>query len=236
VIDEVTLPFAPFTEDAVALSATVPLLIGWCDNELRLTKAGSEDISGMTGERAKNKLATLLRVSVGEVEHLFDVYKRSRPSDSAGDLYLQIAGDFRYRRNCILAAEKQIRHGGASVFTYALSWKSPVRNGILRTPHSLCVAFAFGNLDVAGEIAGVGPVQSTLQDQMSGAWVEFARSGTPRIDGVHCWPRYSMKRRETMVFDRHSDVASDPFSLERQALEPFPRYRPGPTEGEHFKF
>jgi len=48
-----------------------------------------------------------------------------------------------------------------------------VLDGLLRTPHTLCIAFAFANVDVPGGIVGAGADRYSLQEEMVGAWLAF---------------------------------------------------------------
>jgi para-nitrobenzyl esterase len=45
---------------------------------------------------------------------------------------------------------------------------------------------------------------------MSGAWVQFARTGNPGHSGLPRWPAYTAERRATMVFDNRCEVRSNP--------------------------
>ena len=233
VVDGEVVVSQPFSGRATELSAHIPLIIGWCDNELRLNLALSPHVADMTEDGARKKVASSLGGSEEQIKDLFAVYKKTRPSYSAGELYLQITGDFRYRRSLINAAERQAINGVAPVFMYALDWKSPVCNGRLGTPHTLCLAFVFGNDESSVPIAGRGADQESLRAQMSSAWVEFARSGRPRGGGLSEWLPFSKTNYSTFLFNQVPKLVKDPFSIERVALEGFGEYKPGPVEGAH---
>lgn len=234
VVDGDVLVSQPFDCRAVELSAHVPLIIGWCDNELRLNSALSHHVVGMTEGSAREALARLLNGSDQQIKDAFAVYKGTRPGYTPGELYLQIAGDFRYRRSLIRAAERQSAIGAAPVFMYALNWKSPICNARLGAPHTLCIAFVFGNREASVAIAGQGPAQESLTSQMSNAWVEFATSGRPRVADAPEWQPFSTTSRITILFDEIPQLVGDPFSIERLSLETFDEYKPGPVEGAHF--
>ena len=46
-----------------------------------------------------------------------------------------------------------------------------------------------------------------MQDKVSQAWVNFARTGNPSQAGL-AWKPYTLAGRETMVFDTVSEVRS----------------------------
>jgi para-nitrobenzyl esterase len=54
---------------------------------------------------------------------------------------------------------------------------------------------------------------------MSEAWLAFARRGDPGHDGIPDWPAYDTDDRATMVFDRQTELAFDPFPAERVAWD-----------------
>jgi para-nitrobenzyl esterase len=218
------LPCQPFDAAAVRLSAGVPLMTGWCENEQRLNFASMPHIYCLSEAQAVANTASVVGVSAERASALMAVYRNGRPHDSPGDIYAQICGDHRYRRTVTRAAELQLLHGGGPVYMYMLRWKTPVQGGLLRTPHTLCIAFAFGNVDIATGITGTGPDRYHLQQEMSSAWLAFARCGNPNHDELPAWPRYSAQQRQTMVFDRATGVVNDPLREEGLALETCPRY------------
>ena len=231
VVDGRALLWQPFDAAAVQLSAKVPLLTGWCENEQRLTLAPTPGVYQQSEQQARASTAHVLGVAEDEAAKLIEVYRSGRPQDTAGDIYAQIFGDHRYRRSVTRAAELQVTHGGAPVYMYLLRWKTPVLDGLLRTPHTLCIAFAFANVDLATGITGTGADRYVLQEQMSQAWIAFARTGKPNHNGLPTWPAYSIKERPTMVFDRQTQLVNDPLREERLAFESYPRYIPAVGEG-----
>jgi para-nitrobenzyl esterase len=56
-----------------------------------------------------------------------------------------------------------------------------------------------------------------LAEQMSEAWLAFARPGDPATGALPDWPAYDPERRATMVFDVESRLAEDPYPAMRRA-------------------
>lgn len=231
VVDGRVLPCQPFDAVAVRLSADIPLMTGWCENEQRLAFAPTPGIYAMSAQEALAGTARMLGVGEADAAKLMDVYRGGRPQDTPGDLYAQIFGDHRYRRSVTRAAECQATQGRAPVYMYLLQWKSPVLDGLLRSSHTLCLPFAFANVELATGITGAGADRQVLQEQMATAWVAFARSGHPGHASLPDWPPYGLAHRATMVFDLPSRLVDDPLSNERSAFEPYPRYLPARGEG-----
>ena len=57
--------------------------------------------------------------------------------------------------------------------------------------------------------------------------VAFARSGNPNTRQIPDWKKYSLARRETMVFDVPSHLENDPRGAERRLFAKVPYVQPG---------
>jgi para-nitrobenzyl esterase len=90
---------------------------------------------------------------------------------------------------------------------------------------------AFGgdpkNVMIFGESGGGAKCATLMADQMSEAWIAFARAGNPRSGNLPPWPSYQMPRRAAMVFDTVSKVVNDPRGDERRMFEKVPYVQPG---------
>ena len=78
--------------------------------------------------------------------------------------------------------------GGAPVYAYMFTYGNSY--------HTAEIPYVFNNLgtDAAAE-------QQTLADQMSMAWINFARSGVPGADGLPEWEPYTREGGATMILD-----------------------------------
>jgi para-nitrobenzyl esterase len=83
--------------------------------------------------------------------------------------------------------------------------------------HGVELPFVFENTDKAPQMIGSGPELAAIADQMSAAWVAFARSGNPSLPG-RPWPAFDARTRSTMIFNVESKVLNDPYGEERRAL------------------
>ena len=118
-----------------------------------------------------------------------------------------------------MQAERKAAQGGAPVYKYYFTWRSPVREGKLKSYHCLDIPFAFNNVDVSASMTGGGQDRYALADRISGAFAEFARSGNPNHDGIPRWPAFDTSERATMVFDNDTRIETDPHGAERRAVE-----------------
>lgn len=231
VVDGLHLPYQPFAAPSLPLSSHVPLLMGWCETEQRAAFSLTPQVLNQTRSSALAAIARYLDVPHSLAATVMSTYAAGRPNDSPGDLMAIIFGDYRYRRTITTAAERRTASGVAPTYLYLIKWRSPVMNGVLRSPHMMCLPFVFRNVDYAGEFVGTQPDAYRLQEEMSRAWVKFARTGDPGDTGLGPWPPYNLADRPTMVFDRESGLENDPSSDERSLLELAPPYVPAEGEG-----
>jgi para-nitrobenzyl esterase len=115
--------------------------------------------------------------------------------------------------------ERKSAQGQAPVYMYYFKWRSPVRNGRLRSMHCMEVPFVFDHVDSTPFMNGTGKDRLALAERMSEAWVAFARTGNPNHAGLPDWPAFDAARRATMVFDTECQTVSDPYGEERRAMQ-----------------
>jgi para-nitrobenzyl esterase len=104
--------------------------------------------------------------------------------------------------------------GKAPVYHYLFVYEYPVNGGITSF-HTSEIAFVFHNLSEPQlRIAtGDAPEGYALQEKVSRAWVNFARTGNPSQPGL-TWKPFSLADRQTMVFD----IASECRDLHEEEL------------------
>ena len=129
-----------------------------------------------------------------------------------------------YRRNAIEAAERKSKQNGAPAWLYEFTWKTPVLGGMLKTPHTLCIPFVFGNVDVAKEFVGTGPEQMALMDTVMETWLAFARTGNPNNPCLPDWQHYNASDRTTMIFDNECALVKDPKPEDRLKINSCPQF------------
>ena len=101
-----------------------------------------------------------------------------------------------------------MRQAKAPVFVYRMDWRTTAHDGLFMSPHAIDIPFVMDTVDVAA--GGAGREERRMADQMSGAWLAFAKSGRPRIAGVENWPAYDLATRPTLLFNLESHVVNDP--------------------------
>jgi para-nitrobenzyl esterase len=217
VVDGHTLPTDPFDPTAPALSAEVPLLIGTVESEVAFFPNQVLDPIDDAGLHAHVK-QTVRNASDAQIDQIISAYRAGRPTASNTDLYLIIASDATFRAGVLTEADRKAAQGKAAVYQYYFTWRSPVREGKLRAFHTVEIPFVFDNVDAAISMVGSAPDRYALADQMSSAWVAFARTGNPNHRGLPHWAPFDTKQRVMMVFNDECKALSDPHGSEQHVL------------------
>ncbi|MEQ1886342.1 MAG: carboxylesterase family protein [Bryobacteraceae bacterium] len=218
VTDGKTLPADPFEPVATSISADVPLMIGSTETEITWNAGQQYDPMDDNALRANIKRA--LRVNDAGADKVIGVYKKNRPKASNLDLYLIAGTDgSNFREGTDTEADRKAALAKAPVYKYYFQFYSPVRDGMLRSMHTMDIPFAFQNVDVASTEIGKGPELHGLADRMSGAWTSFARTGNPNHKLIPNWPAYTPQQKATIVFgNTDTKVVNDPYREEKDAI------------------
>jgi para-nitrobenzyl esterase len=224
-VDGRSLNVNPFDPVAPAISADIPLMIGSCENEMTFPYSQAMQNFSYNNEQALARIKDFVGVDDARAAQLMDLYRATRPSATPGDLWVAISTDHQYRRNVIRASELKSAQGKAPAWHYLFTWKTPVLNGLLKSPHTICIPFSFGNVDIASGMVGTGADRYPLQEKMMDAWYAFMRTGNPNHAGLPLWKPYDTSDRPTMIFDNECRLDNDPASEERIAISACPAYR-----------
>jgi len=145
-----------------------------------------------------------LRLRVGamfadKAAHVLEVYRRSRPEASPGDLFLAITTAQWMGMDAIRMAERKVALHAAPVFMYVFAHGA--------AGHAAEIPFKFNH------------ARSKTARNMSRAWASFARNGDPSHDEIPKWPAYTLDQRATMFLDDECRVVNDPYREERLLWE-----------------
>jgi para-nitrobenzyl esterase len=224
VIDGKFLSRAPWQPDAPANSANVPMMIGTTMTETTaLIGVGDPSVFSLDDAALRKRLSTWLPPN--DIDRIIAGYRKFEPEASPSDLFFAVTTARRVRQQAWIQAEHKAAQNAAAVWLYELDWPTPVDGGKWRSPHSLDLAFMFDNVDKSESMVGHGDEQLALAQQMSAAWLAFARTGNPNNKLTPQWPPFRLPERMTLVFDAKSRVANDFRGGERQLLASLPIYR-----------
>ena len=218
VVDGRSLPAGPFDPVSSPLSATVPLLCGSMETEVAWTRGAV--IDDIDDAKLKAQIKQDVRgISDADADSLMATYRKARPGISNVDIHLILASDNTVRSAIQHVAERKTETKQAPVYMYYFTWHSPVHDGKLKAYHTLDIPFVFENVDLATSMTGAHQDRYALQDRMSAAWTNFARTGNPNVKGLLPeWPAFDTSQRATMVVGSDWRVVNDPNGEERRAL------------------
>jgi para-nitrobenzyl esterase len=218
VVDGRNLPAGPFDPVSSPLSAHVPLLCGSAETEVAWTRGAI--IDDIDDAALKQQVKQDVRgISDVDADRLIAAYRKGRPGVSNVDLHLILASDNTMRSGVLTVAERKADAKQAPVYMYYFTWRSPVHDGKLKAYHTLDIPFVFENVDLATAMTGGQQDRYALQDRMSAAWTNFARTGNPNVKGLLPeWPAFDTTTRATMVLNNECRVANDPNGAERREL------------------
>ena len=155
VLDGWSLPRDPFSPDAPPMSADVPVLLGTVETEVTFFPNTQLDPIDDAALLARVKQAA--RADDAQAKHLIDLYRQGRPGVSDIDLALILESDMRFRPGVVAEAELKSAQK-APVYMYYFTWRSPVRDGKLKTFHTLEIPFVTDNVDNATSMTGTARI------------------------------------------------------------------------------
>ncbi len=223
-LDEKNLFRHPFYPGAPSQSNNIPMIIGNTHDETRAFLGGDESNFKVTWEQLPEKLIPNMRVDI-QPETVIAQYRKLYPNLTASDLLFKITTASRSWRGAIIEAEERAK-SAFPAFAYQLDWKSTRENGKFGAPHGADIQLVFDNIDKPGATAQ-GVTAQKMADIMSETFIKFAKTGNPNNKQIPLWKPYTMKQRETMVFDVPAHLENDPRGEERKIFAKVPYVQPG---------
>jgi para-nitrobenzyl esterase len=199
-VDGDFLPSQPTDPQAAPWSRDVPLLIGSNKFEF-LTTTGNAALRNASDADA----AAWVRQRYGDrADAYIAAVRKAYPDDRRPTTLIDL--DTRMRPGVVRQATLKARAGGAPVYSYLFAWEAPVLDGLFKTMHCMEIPFVFNSIDRALMQTGGSRDAYTLAATMSGAWVQFARTGRPGHARLPQWPAYSPENGATMILNSTSQV------------------------------
>lgn len=217
VVDGRSVPRHPFTPEAPALSADIPLIVGSNKDETTFLFPPPDAFNLDWISLRKHLVDALPDVDVDQVVAKL---RRIRPRATPSDLYFTVTTEIGMGTNARTLATRKAAQQAAPVFLYRMEWETPVNGGRMRAHHALDLPLMFDNVANAPSMVGEGAADAQqVADAMSAAWLMFARTGNPNAPGLVYWPPFNSELQPTMIFDVVSRAVSDPIHDVRLLLE-----------------
>jgi para-nitrobenzyl esterase len=216
ILEAGSIPAHPFEPQANPLARDVPVMVGVTSDEQTLYNVGF-DWWGKASEA--DILARLETQYADRAEGLLAAAKALHPKDSPSYLYTDVTSMGPFVTSALLAERKAAQ--AAPVYMYVWEWGAPADGGMMRSPHTLEIPFAFDNVDRGPLLLGMAASTKALGKAASTAWTSFARTGDPNgRSGLPAWPRYDAGKRATMIFNTKSRIENDPYAAFRKLMPP----------------
>jgi para-nitrobenzyl esterase len=215
-VDGKVVPSHPWDPAGPALSATIPLLIGWARTEETLYDRPTPEKLALDEAELKQRVGARLGTNP---ERVIETYRRAHPEATPWDLHILIATDHPRGTYSRELAKRKANQGAASAFLYRFDWETPEGGGHMRSPHTIEIPFVFNNIALGGPLISKRQDAYALAEKVSASWVAFARTGNPNIPQLPKWPAYSAGSRDTMLFNNDNRVVQDPDKEPRLAME-----------------
>jgi para-nitrobenzyl esterase len=214
----------PYVPDIAEGAGDIPLLIGNAATEATWFMGGDMKNFELDEADARNRIGRYLAVDTAETNRIIDAYRSTLTNPTPTDLLIAIVSDYQFRKNTMNFAAMRAGHGKAPVYYYVFDWRTPVYDGVLRTPHTLEVPFVFGSTEAAVASVGTGPEVGQLTKTVQSIWTSFARSGSPQTKAIPEWPKYQSNAKPAMMINLESSVVQDPGGRARQSIAALPAY------------
>lgn len=208
VADGTNISQGPFYADASGLSSDVPMLISTTFHEWGMARTLPE-MELLTADKAKEMLKERAGFGGGLGEKapaVYEAYAKAFPQAKPIEIMTLVSSN---RKGAIETANAKAAQK-APVYLAWFGWEPPLFDQRMRAFHCLDICFWFANTDLMLTHTGGGKRPRTLSDQMSGALLQFMKTGDPNGGGLPRWEAYTQAKGETMVLNDQSALQDDP--------------------------
>lgn len=215
-VDGRIIPAHPWDPAAPALSAGIPLLIGYARTEETWYDRPTPQSLALDEAGLRQRITQRLAIDPDQVIAPFRI---AHPEATPWDLWILIASEYPRGAYSRELAERKAAQAGAPVYLYRFDWETPEGGGHMRSPHTIEIPFVFNNIRIAGPLISQRPDAYALAAKVSASWAAFARTGNPNVPQLPAWPAYSAATRDTLLFNNEIRVEKDPDRSARVAME-----------------
>ena len=177
-------------------AGNIPVMAGSVFSEMQGTLTRGD---GRKNEWTQQEIDEHLTQAFGDKKNdIVAEFKQAFPHKKVQDV-LYYAGASRPGVKNLL--NRTLEKSKVPVYNYLFAWEYPINGGITAF-HCSELAFCFHALSVPQihTATGGGPVAMALQDKVSQAWINFAKTGNPGQPSLE-WKPYTKENPQAMVFD-----------------------------------
>jgi para-nitrobenzyl esterase len=208
VMDGTIIPQHPYFPEASPTAANIPMIICSTMNESAPSRTDSA-LENITLEEVIERVKTSARNRAGfgdNAEEIVNAYVKAFPGKKPVEIWSMVISN---RQNAVALADAKSRQS-APVYNAWFCWQPPLFDGRLRSFHCSDICFWFYNTDLMLTHTGGGSRPRNLSEKMSGALLQFMKTGNPDDGGLPAWPRYTTENGEVMVLDDVPQAKNDP--------------------------
>jgi para-nitrobenzyl esterase len=210
VVDGAFLPQHPFSPEASATAADIPMIICTVFNESNPNRLDAS-LETITFDGVKDKLKERYGDKTGEI---VDAYAKAFPEKRPIEIWSMAISS---RQNAIALADAKAKQQ-PPVFLAWFGWQPPLFDNRMRSFHCSDICFWFYNTDLMLTHTGGGARPRSLSTKMATSLLQFMKTGDPNGGGLPQWPRYTTANGETMILNDISEVKNDPDREARKLL------------------
>jgi para-nitrobenzyl esterase len=182
---------------------TIPLMAGAVFSEMQGTLTRGD---GRKNEWTQKDIDDQLTAAYGAKKNdIVAEFKQAFPRKKLQDVLYFAAASRPGVKNLM---NRKLEKTTAPVYNYLFTWEYPINGGITSF-HCAELAFCFHALSTPQikTATGGGQVALALQDKVSQAWINFAKTGNPSQPTLE-WKPYTKEDPQAMVFDTVSQSVS----------------------------
>lgn len=216
VVDGVILPQHPYFPEAAPAAADVPMIICSTMNEISPSRTDAS-LENITLEEVKERIRERAGFGAGfgdKAGEVVDAYAKAFPDRKPVEIWSMINGN---RQGVVSLADAKVKQP-APVYVAWFCWQPPLFDNRMRAFHCSDICFWFYNTDLMLTHTGGGARPRKLSEKMSGALVQFMKTGNPNDGGLPAWPEYTTENGETMILDDICEAKNDPDREARKSL------------------
>ena len=216
VMDGRIIPQHPFFPEASPTAADVPLIICSTMNETAPSRTDSA-LENITLPEVIERVKTSARNRAGfgdKAEEIVNAYVKAFPDKKPVEIWSMVTSN---RQNAVALANAKSKQS-APVYNAWFCWQPPLFDGRLRAFHCSDICHWFYNTDLMLTHTGGGARPRKLSEKMSGALLQFMKTGNPDNGGLPAWPRYTSENGEVMILNDVPEVKNDPDREARKAI------------------